>query len=307
MQHPTTWTLLIATGMSLGLSVPLGKLAVSHGVAPVSFVMLPALFAGLVLAGFAWLRHGAPDGPRRLLGFGLVTGMLGHAVPNTLTAWLASQAGASVTAIAFTLPPVFTLVLSLLFGFERAHRQRVIAVALGLAGALWLASSRISGGELSLLGALTLFVIPVSIGAGNVYRARFLPRAVPAEWLGAAMTLGAFAWLLPLWALGPAASSGVPASGLPYLLAQVAVAALAATLFFQLQRRADAVTMSFVGYALALTAVLSGALLLDEQLPWQLLPAAALIAAGFWLIQRHANRHAPTPPSHHPHLRRCAP
>jgi drug/metabolite transporter (DMT)-like permease len=44
--------------------------------------------------------------------------------------------------------------------------------------------------------------------------------------------------------------------------------------------------MSFVGYAMALSAVLVGALFLGERLPWQLAPAAALIAAGFWWMQR---------------------
>ena len=46
--------------------------------------------------------------------------------------------------------------------------------------------------------------------------------------------------------------------------------------------------MSFVGYVITLTAVIAGALVLDERLPLQLLPAAALIGIGFWLIQQAA-------------------
>jgi drug/metabolite transporter (DMT)-like permease len=255
--------------------------------------MFPALCAGLLLAALAWRRHGWPADAPRLLGFGLVAGMLGNAVPNSLTAWLAAQAGASFTAIAFTLPPVFTMALALLFGFEHVRWPRLLAVGLSLAGALWLASARVTGGELSAAGALVLLAIPAVIGAGNVYRARFLPRHAPSEWLGAAMLLGAFAVLLPVWILSPPSSSSVALSGLPYLSAQAAAGALAAVLFFRLQRRADTVTMSFVGYALALTAVLAGTLLLNEDLPWQLLPAGALIVAGFWLLQRNAPARAP--------------
>lgn len=293
MKLSSTWGLLIATGMSLGMAVPLSKLAVKNGVAPLSFVMIPALVAGLLLGGIALLRHGWPEDRRKLLGFGLVTGMLGNALPNTLTAWLSGQAGASIAGVAFTLPPVFTLGLALLFGFERARWQRVLAIALGLSGAMWLAASRVMGGQLSWVGALALLVIPASIGAGNVYRARFLPRAVPAEWLGASMSLGAFTLLLPVWTLSPASASGVDVAGLPYLAAQVVVGAVAAVLFFQLQRRADPVTMSFIGYVLALTAVLLGALILGERLPWQIAPGAALILAGFWLIQRNPVRPPP--------------
>jgi drug/metabolite transporter (DMT)-like permease len=74
---------------------------------------------------------------------------------------------------------------------------------------------------------------------------------------------------------------------------QVLAAAAGLTLFFQLQLRSEPVTMSFVGYVIALTAVLSGALLLGERLPLQLLPAALLIALGFWLIQRSDTSNQP--------------
>jgi drug/metabolite transporter (DMT)-like permease len=280
-----TSALLIATGAALGLSVPLGKLAVANGVAPLSFVIVPALVAGLVLVAIACWRHGVPSGRRHLLVYGLVTGTLSNAVPNTLTAWVSGHAGANVTAIAYTLPPLFTLGFALLLGMERARWQRLLAVALGLVGALSLVGTRMLGGELSASAGLCLLAIPAVVGAGNIYRARYLPRAVAAEWLGAAMSLGAFIVLLPVWLLGPASASALSPAGLPYLAAQVANAVLAVVLFFQLQRRADPVTMSFIGYVLAITAVLLSTLLLGENLPWQLLPSALLIVIGFRLIQ----------------------
>jgi drug/metabolite transporter (DMT)-like permease len=295
MNRSSPWALLISTGISLGMSMPLAKLASKHGVAPLSFVLIPALACGLLLAALAVHRHGWPSDLRALLGFGLVTGLLGQAVPNTLSAWLSARAGAGITGIAFTLPPVFTLALSVLLGLERAHGMRLLAVALGLAGGLWLAASSVSSGHVSGAGGAAMLAIPAVIGAGNVYRSRYLPHGAAGEWLGAAMSLGAFVWLLPVWmASSPEASSLSPA-GVPYLLAQVAAGSLGVMLFFALQRRTDAVTMSFVGYMLALTAVLLGALVLGETLPWQLAPAAALIFSGFWLIRRHPAGTKPPP------------
>lgn len=285
MRTSSTWGLLIATGTSLGLAIPLSRLAVDRGVAPLTFVLIPALVAGLLLAAVAALRHGRPAGGRALVGFGLVAGLLGNALPNTLIAWLSGRAGASIAALAFTLPPIFTLGLTLLLGHERARWQRLSAVGLGLSGAVWLAASRVAGGQLSWSGAAALLAIPASVAVGNVFRARFLPPSVPAEWLGAAMMLGAFLTLLPAWALGSEPGSAWTGAGAPYLAAQVANAALAAVLFFQLQRRADPVTMSFIGYVIALTGALLGALLLGERLPWQLAPAAGLILGGFAIIQ----------------------
>jgi drug/metabolite transporter (DMT)-like permease len=289
------WGLLVATGGALGMAMPLGKLAVAHGMAPLSFVLFPALAAGLLLATLAALRFGPPARQARLLAFGLVSGFLGNALPNTMTAWLSAQAGASFAGLAYTLPPVFTLMLMLLFRLEKPQGMRLLAVALGLAGAFWLVSTRVSGGTLALAGALALLAIPAAIGAGNVYRARFMPRDVPALWLGAALSLGAFTFLLPVWVWGPMGLSAVSLAGLPYLAVQTFSAATGAVLFFELQSRAEPVTMSFVGYAIALTAVLAGALVLDETLPAQLLPAAALIVAGFWLIQRQPAQPLSTP------------
>ncbi|MFG6433067.1 DMT family transporter [Roseateles sp. LYH14W] len=278
--------LLLATGVALGLSMPLGKLAGEAGVGALSFALMPAGGAALLLTVLAWRQSGWPADPARLLGFGAVAGLLGNAIPNTLTAWLSHSAGAGLTGLAYTLPPVFTLGLMLLFRWERWQELRVVAVLLGLTGAIWLVSARVQGGTLAVGSALLLLAVPMAIGAGNVFRARYLPPGVSPLWMGAAAASGAFAWLLPAWLLAPASFSAVTGPGLTYLFLQVLMAAIGLTLFFQLQLRSEPVTMSFVGYVIALTAVLSSTLLLGEHLPPQLLPAAALIGSGFWLIQR---------------------
>ena len=125
-----------------------------------------------------------------------------------------------------------------------------------------------------------------------MFRARRLPRGVAAEWLGVATAGGAAALLLPAWAVTGAPA--VPAAAWPWVAAQMAAAPLAMLLFFR-QQRADAMTMSFIGYAMALCAALLGTLLLGERLPWQLLPAAALIVTGFWWMQRTAPPPAAAP------------
>jgi drug/metabolite transporter (DMT)-like permease len=268
----------------MGLAMPLGKAAITRGVTPLGFVVFPALASGLLLMALAWARHGAPRRWRELAVFGLTAGLLGQAILNTLVAWLSATAGASFSGLAYTLPPVFTLIYLLLLRQQQASAARLGAVALGLSGALWLAMLRLGSGDLSATSAALLFAIPAVIGAGNVYRALRLPPGVPAEWLGAALTLGAFVLLLPLWLWREAGAFQWSTAGLPYLGAQVLAAGTGAVLFFKLQREAEPVTMSFVGYVMALTAVLVGAVVLGETLPWQLLPCSALIAGALALI-----------------------
>ncbi|GAA4358379.1 DMT family transporter [Variovorax defluvii] len=291
MPHPlpgagVRWMLLLAAGLALGAALPLGKLAAADGVGPVAFVLLSVVASGLLLALLGWCRHGLPARPWRLALFGTVSGLLGLAAPNTLAAWLSSEAGASFAALAYTLPPLLTLAGGMAAGLEPPRWSRVASVGLGLAGALWLAWAHMEAGAVSLGAILALMGIPAAIAAGNLYRACFLPSGVPAEWLGAAMALGASVLLLPVWSWSPPSMAGLDAGGLPWVGLQVLAAAAGAIAFFELQRRASAVVMSFLGYVVALAGVVFGALLLDESLPWQLAPATALIVAGFWLVQR---------------------
>lgn len=283
--------LLIATGIPLGVAVPLGRLAVEAGVSPLAFALFPALTGGVLLATIAAARGESPGRLSRLLTFGLAAGLLSNALPNTLAAWSAAHSGASLTAVAYTLPPVFTFGYGLLLGFERFRWRRLMALGCGLGGALWLATSRVADGATDVVGALVLFAIPAIVGIGNLYRAHRMPRGTAGEWLGAAVSLGAAAWLLPAWAALPDAERVVPAAGLPWLGLQVVAAAAAQVLFFALMRRVEPVTMSVVGYVMAIVAALIGAGLLGERLPWQFAPAALLIAFGVWLLL-----HTPAPP-----------
>jgi len=297
-QHTSVWrvtALLLGAGVCLGLAVPLGKASIACGVTPLSFVLWPSLVAGGLLAAAAVWRHGRPQRLGQLAVFGLIAGFFGYAVPNTLVAWLAAQAGASFSGLAFTLPPVFTLLYLLALRVQRASVPRLAAVAVGLMGAGWLALARWQGGEVSLLAALLIVAIPAVIGLGNTYRALWLPQGIPAEWLGAAVTLGGCALLLPVWIWREGAQISLGQGAAPLLLAQVVAASLGSALFFALQRAAEPVTMSFVGYVMALTAVVVGIAVMNEPLPWELMPASALIAAAFALIVRSPPQPAAKP------------
>jgi drug/metabolite transporter (DMT)-like permease len=287
--------LLLGAGVCLGLAVPLGKAAIAHGVTALSFVLWPSLVAGGLLGAAAAWRHGRPARPGQLAVFGLIAGFFGYAVPNTLVAWLAAQAGASFSGLAYTLPPVFTLLYLLALRVQRASLPRITAVAIGLIGAGWLALARWQGGQVSLVAALLIVAIPAVIGLGNTYRALWLPHGVPAEWLGAAVTLGGCALLLPVWVWREGAQISLSQGAAPLLLAQVVAASLGSALFFALQRAAEPVTMSFVGYVLALTAVSVGIAVMNEPLPWEFLPASVLIASAFALIVRSPPQPATRP------------
>ena len=165
------WPVLVGTGFFLGIGVPLAKAAAHEDVGALAFALWPTAEAGLVLLALGRLRHGRPSLTRVHWRFGAIAGVFGHALPMSAAYWLAAEAGAGFTALAFTLPPVFTLAITLLVGLERPMLRRVAGVATGLAGALLLVVGR---GAMSLegrAGALWLVVaIPAVIAGTNVYR-----------------------------------------------------------------------------------------------------------------------------------------
>lgn len=280
------WPLLLGTGLVLGTSVPLAKLAALSGASPLAFSFWPTAAAGALLALLAARRHGRLPARASVLRFGLIAGTLGHALPMSALFWLSGQHGAGFSALAFTLPPVFTLAITLLLRLEPWRWPRAAAVATGLAGALLLVGARGSAGAPGLAAVAVLLAVPAMIGAGNVYRARYLPGDVAAEWLGALMLLASAAVLgLVALATGAAPWPQAPAA-LGWLALQALVLVGGYLLYFRLQRRAEPVTFSFMGYVMMATGVAAGAWLFGERLAQTTWPALALIVAALWLIQR---------------------
>ena len=282
------WQLLVGTGVLFGLGIPLSQLGAQHGVDVVAFALWPTVAAALGLAALGWFRHGPPKINSRLVRFGLLAGTFGHAVPASAGYWLARETGASFAALAYTMPPVLTLAISLLLRLEQPAAHRIGAVALGLAGALLLVIGRGAAYEVELLALAILLLIPLSIAGANIYRARHLPSGVPAEWLAALMLLSSASVL--------AASSSLQGSlALPLRIdaliwpALQAVAMMAGyLLFFALQRKAEPVTVSFVGYVSMTTGIAVAAIGFGEHLPAIVWPALALIVGSMRLIKRSA-------------------
>lgn len=281
--------LLLGTGLTLGLGAPIAKAAAPHGVNALAFALWPTLAAGLLLGTLGLWRQGRPADPTRLLRFGGVAGLLGHALPMTALFWLSSHAGAGFASLSLALPPVFTLLVTLLLGFERLAWRRGAAVALGLSGALLMLAGRGGSFEATPAVLALALAIPASIGAANVYRSRRMPPGASGEWMSAS-TLLASSSMLAL--AGLALGGSVPplsAPALGWLALQAGVLSVGYLFYFALQRRAEPVTFSFIGYVMMLAGVAIGTLAFGERLPWTIWPAAGLVLAALLML--------PSPPT----------
>jgi drug/metabolite transporter (DMT)-like permease len=280
------WPLLLGTGLMLGLGAPLARAAAMHGVGPLAFAMWPTALAALVMAALGAWRHGLPVQRYRLARFGVVAGLLGHALPMTALFWLSSHAGAGFASLSLVLPPVFTLVIALAVGRERALRGRVLAVGLGFFGALLMLSGRGGSYEATPLVIAIALAIPASIGAGNVYRAMRLPAGVSGEWLSAATLLASSSVLAGVRLSRSSLEVPLQPLALAWLALQSLSLVVGYLLYFALQRRADPVTFSFIGYVMMSTGVLAGLLFFGERLSWTVWPAMGLVLTALVLIAR---------------------
>jgi drug/metabolite transporter (DMT)-like permease len=276
--------LFLGTGVFLGVGMPLARWLAPQGVEPLGFALWPTAAAGLVLGALTWLRQGAFL-RWELVRFGAIAGFAGYALPMATAFWLAARAGAGYAAMSFTLPPLFTLAINLLLGRERWRWTRGAAIVVGLAGALLLVGHSASAEQGDALAIAAVFAIPALIGGTNVWRSIHLPPGAPASGLGS-LTLLAASLVLALPA-GLTGAADVPLTGSTVLgLALQAVAlVLGYVLYFELQKRAEPVVFSFMGYVTMLTGVAAG-LLLGEQVRASMLPALLLILAALRMVAR---------------------
>ena len=156
----------------LGLTLPFGKLATGgrrSGHASWAFVIsLRRRRRALVRASVRGQRVRLTAHKLRYF---FIAAAISYAIPNLLMFSAIPHLGAGYTGIMFTLSPVITLVLSILFGVRRPNLLGVAGIAVGFVGAVMVAMTRGEAGQpAELFWVVMGLLIPVSLAAGNIYR-----------------------------------------------------------------------------------------------------------------------------------------
>ena len=282
-----TLSLVMGTGVLLGLGNPLARMASTEGIHAMAFTLWPTAAAGLILATLGLTIHGAGGVGRRLVSFGLVAGAFGHALPMLAAYWLAAHAGAGFASLSFTLTPVLTLAIMALLGREKLRPVRLGAVGLGMAGGLLLVGGQVWSLSLDAHFIAVALLVPTLIAATNVYRGLHMPRDLPDAWLSSATLVGSAVLLA---GLAPLVQDGAvlvtEAGGTVWLFLQTVALVAGYLFYFALQRRAEPVAFSLIGYVMMLVSVGVGMSFFGEAVAWTLWPAIFLIGTALWLIHR---------------------
>jgi drug/metabolite transporter (DMT)-like permease len=276
------FSLLLVTGVLLGLTLPFGKLATAAGVPPILWAFVISCGAGGILL-VALLANGHRFAlTAHKLRYFVIAAAISYAIPNLLMFSAVSRLGAGYTGIMFTLSPVITLVLSILLGVRRPNPLGVAGIAVGFIGALMVAVTRGEAGQpADLLWVIMGLLIPVSLASGNIYRTFDWPEDTGPIELAVGSHLAAAAMLLAGLLLVEGAGSFGHLSGMPLLvMAQIASASAMFVFFFRLQAVGGPVYLSQIGYVGAAVGLIAGTLVLGER--YQLLTwiGAAIITIG---------------------------
>ncbi len=274
--------LLLATGAALGLNFPLGKLAMAAGITPALWAAVISLGAGLAMLVIVTVTEWKNPSRTSTTYFAIVSGFLSYVVPNALTYAVIPKIGSGLAAIMFALSPVVTALFSLLLRVRPPNLISIFGIVVGLAGAGIIIFSRntdFSGAAAEWL--LLALLIPLFLGAGNVYRTMAWPFGASPRKLAAHTNLAA----VPFFALLVYAQTGtidvMPLAAIPGLVAmQLVVSTIMFLMFFRLQQVGGPTYLSQIGYVAAAVGVAVGVFYFGETYPRSVWAGAGIIAMG---------------------------
>ncbi len=275
------FALLIGTGATLAMILPLGRLAHDAGIDPFlwagSISLVPGLFVALVAArpGAFWKR-------RQLWTYGLVAGFCASIIPTSMLLFAIPHIGSGLAGMMFALSPVVTAILSLILRVRPPNAGLIAAVACGFGGSLLIVAARNSlGAPEASQWLLLALLVPCSLAAGNVFRTAFWPEgATPLQVAATAnLSIVPLFFILCLWHTG-----GIPlaplAAHMLLALAQWASSIAMLMMFFRLQQIGGPTYLSQIGYVAAAVGLIIGVLVFKESYPPLVWAGAAVIAAG---------------------------
>jgi drug/metabolite transporter (DMT)-like permease len=211
-------------------------------------------------------------------------GAINSAVPFVLFAWAAQRAPAGIGAICNSMTVLFTALVGFLFFGERISLRRSIALIVGFAGVIVLASGKTAGASVGwavVAGASAAFLYGIGLNLVRRHLTGMPPAAV------AAATLGTSTLLLLPFAIAQWPNHAIPAKAwLATGMLGVLCTGIAFVMYYRLIARVGAGRASTVTYMVPLFGVAWAWMLLGEAVTGTMLVAGLLIVGSVAFSQR---------------------
>ena len=289
------WGLLLSASALVGSTFLFINIAVQE-ISPLVIAALRALISALIC--WAVMRAYGARLPRSRKGWTALfwLGLLTCAIPFGTVAWGQQHIESGMGGILFGTMPILAVVLAPIFLAEETFTRRALLGGIvGFAGIILLMGpSVVSNAGDQILGIVITFLGPVSHTLGAIYTRRqtdLNPRAmVTGSMIFGSVVLVplAFAVESPL-ALAP---------GVGAIAAIIATGVLTGTgfcFYFVVISRVGAMRSSLVPLFFPVVAVVLGAIVLGERLPFEAFIGLALIMAGALAVSTRAPAKPPAP------------
>ena len=246
---------------------------------PIALMAMRVLIATLFLLPFL-LRAGLVSQLLEHAPGLLVVGCINSAIPFCLFAFATLSLSAGFTGVINAVAPLFTAIVAFVWLGERLSRLAVVGLAVGFAGVVLLVSDKLDfDGGAATIGILAAMLASLSYGiAANYTRVKFT--GVGSLELATGSQLAASILLLPLCFWFWPDTTPSTSSWVAVLVLGVVCTGVAYILFFRLIARlgpSKAITVTFL---VPLTAMIFGALFLDETITLEMLLGCGLILLG---------------------------
>lgn len=280
---------LMGCGAAWGLTLPLMRVAVETGHAPLGLVLWQKVVMAVLAYGVLRVLRLPLPALRPHLKLFLVVALAGAIVPGYFAFLVADDLPAGIRAIVLAAVPLFSLPMAIIAGFERPQAVRAVGVVLG-AGAIVLISRPEAGvaGAAGLGLVLLALISPLSYAMEGTYLAgRGRAGLHPVQLLFGASALGSVLLVPLVLASGSMVWPGAPGSGRAdlALLAIGCLDVLAYAGYVWLVGQAGSVFSSQVAYVVTGFGVIWSMLLLGERYSPAVWAAFALMLAGIALVQ----------------------
>ena len=270
-------------GAIWGASFLFMRIAV-HDFGAMPLVEVRLALGSLVLLPFLWRARA--QFPAKLWPKIALIGAINSAVPFMLFAWAAQRAPAGIGAIANAMTVLFTALVGFLFFGEKIGARRSVALLVGFAGVVVLASGKTAGASISwavAAGAGAAFLYGIGINLVRRHLTGLPPAAV------ASATLGVSALLTLPFALSSWPTHAIPMkSWVSAAMLGVLCTGAAFVMYYRLIARIGANRASTVTYLIPVFGVAWAWLLLDEPLTLTMGIAGAMILGSVAISQRGA-------------------
>ncbi len=287
LQKIYLYVLVLAAGVTWGLTFSLARIATSQGAHPLGLSFWQAMGGGVTLIIICAFRQIWPAVDMQSIRRYGVIAFTGTAIPSTLYFYAASKIPAGILAITVTLVPLLTYATSLLLGVDAYRRKRFIGILLGFVAILLLVIPQSSLPDPSMTTwTLLALLSSVFYTIENLYVDAGVPDDAD---MIALLTGGLFVAATVLIPIQVVQHAWVPLN-FPFtriewsILASAVAGSLAYALFFMIVKMAGAVFASLSAYVVTISGVFWGIVIFDETHSLWVWSAFGLLLVGMVLV-----------------------